>query len=323
MRIAIELKKSGSVSDSLLTRHVAIVLSEGCDLLGICTITEILAKANELSARSAFGIRYEALHLSAKGGYVRCAPAISVCTLAFAELTIPRPDHVLLTHAVEREHDPDHVSKTAWLQRMRNQGAVIRSLSNEPDKSRLTGNSRHPDLRIRTSKDRVSPALRAAFDIIRLDLGDRLALEAMRLATGEDDLPLPVNGPRSPADKVRLATRWLRENCHRPLVVHDVANACALSERSLLRYFQTYLNVSPSGYLQRVRIELACDLLAHTSLPADKIARRVGLSNGDRLGKTLRRVTGMSPTEYRLAMLDRPSNRDSGIARSTPHQTTS
>jgi transcriptional regulator GlxA family with amidase domain len=39
--------------------------------------------------------------------------------------------------------------------------------------------------------------------------------------------------------------------------------------------------------------------LSNTRLPADKIARQVGLANGDRLSKLFRRCVGMSPSEYR------------------------
>jgi transcriptional regulator GlxA family with amidase domain len=75
-----------------------------------------------------------------------------------------------------------------------------------------------------------------------------------------------------------------------------------MSQRTLLRNFQAYIGASPSEYLQRVRLERACELLAETSLPADKVARRVGLTNGDRLGKLFRRCVGRSPTEYRAWM---------------------
>jgi transcriptional regulator GlxA family with amidase domain len=39
--------------------------------------------------------------------------------------------------------------------------------------------------------------------------------------------------------------------------------------------------------------------LSETDLPADKIARRVGMSNGDHLAKVFRRNLRLSPLEYR------------------------
>jgi len=288
---------------STVTRKIAIVLSDGCDLLAVSTIAEALTRATDLSARTPGGTVYELHQLSVAGGYIRCAPALSVFTQAFSEAGDQRFDHVILARGEETEGARGDLVRNAWLQRMRNKGAAIRYLSSES--ANLPANaSGKPELTMRTAKDRASPALRAAFEIIRLDLGDPAAVEAMRQATGDDDLSFALNGTRSAADKAHFAARWLRENCHRPLVVNDIADACALSERSLLRYFQIYLKTSPSEYLQRVRLELACEMLANTSLPADKIARRVGLNSGDRFGKILRRVTGMSPTEYRVSRLE-------------------
>jgi transcriptional regulator GlxA family with amidase domain len=295
---------SGSMANQVANRKIAIVLSEGCDLLAVSTIAEVLTRASDLSRRGSSPTQYEMHHLSATGGYVRCAPVMSVSTQAFSDVTEFRFDHVLLARGDGADTRSGDTVGNAWLQRMRNRGAAIRSLTAEAGGSPLMKDSTKAEAAMRTTKNRVSPALRAAFDIIRMDLGDQAAVEAMRLATGDDDLPFAINGARSPADKAHFAARWLRENCHRPLVVNDVADACALSERSLLRYFQIYLKTSPSEYLQRVRLELACEMLANTSLPADKIARRVGLNSGDRFGKILRRVTGMSPTEYRVSRLE-------------------
>jgi transcriptional regulator GlxA family with amidase domain len=43
-----------------------------------------------------------------------------------------------------------------------------------------------------------------------------------------------------------------------------------------------------------------CRLLIETDLPVDKIARRNGMANGDRLAKIFRKRLLVSPTEYRL-----------------------
>jgi transcriptional regulator GlxA family with amidase domain len=45
---------------------------------------------------------------------------------------------------------------------------------------------------------------------------------------------------------------------------------------------------------------MVCRLLIETDLPVDKIARRIGMANGDRLAKIFRKRLSVSPTEYRL-----------------------
>ncbi|MEI5995751.1 helix-turn-helix domain-containing protein [Paraburkholderia bengalensis] len=285
-----------------VTRRIALVLSEGCDLLAASTVAEVLAQANVLSERLAAGVRYEVHHLSARGGHVRCAASLRVSTQALHEFSGQRPDYVLFAGGDRSENQSDELVRNAWLQRMRNSGSTIRLIGAAPDAHLAKSTSTLRTIPgLQTPRDRVLSALRAVFDITCAGLGDEQALEAIRLATGEHDHGAGFGGVKSAADKVHSATRWLRENCHRPVSVMDVADACAMSERSLLRHFQTYLKTTPSDYLQRVRLERGCEMLTHTSLPADKIARRVGLNNGDRFGKILRRVTGMTPTEYRAA----------------------
>jgi AraC-like DNA-binding protein len=128
-----------------------------------------------------------------------------------------------------------------------------------------------------------------ASEVLR-DLCAREAIQPEQVILHSDN-----GGPMKGATMLR----WLQDNCHRAVSVNDAAEACAMSQRTLLRNFQTYIGASPSEYLQRVRLERACQLLAETSLPADKVARRVGLTNGDRLGKLFRRCMGKSPIEYR------------------------
>ena len=98
---------------------------------------------------------------------------------------------------------------------------------------------------------------------------------------------------------MRAAERWLQDNCHRPVSIEDLANVTAMSARSLLRHFRQETGMAPSEYLLRARMGLACRFLSETDLPVDKIARRVGMSNGDHLAKVFRRNLRLSPLEYR------------------------
>jgi transcriptional regulator GlxA family with amidase domain len=285
-------------------KQIAIVLCDGCDLLGLATLVESLEYAGSLSQHRVTGaVSYETHFLSRTGGYIRCALSLSVSTRSLEDFIEQRFDHVIVTQGQGDKNASGDVLHGAWVQRMRQRGASVTALqavnADNALPSTVTRSPLNEDYRTPTSTNRAAPVLRAAFDMIRNDLGDEVAREAIRLATGEREATAAVETIRTPADKARFAARWIRENSHRELSIADIADACASSERSLLRYFQAYVGTSPSEYLQQVRVELACDMLATTSLPADKIARRVGLSNGDRLGKILRRVTGMSPTEYR------------------------
>ena len=72
------------------------------------------------------------------------------------------------------------------------------------------------------------------------------------------------------------------------------------AERDILRAEAAADKITPSEYLLRARLDMVCRLLIETDLPVDKIARRIGMANGDRLAKIFRKRLSVSPTEYRL-----------------------
>jgi transcriptional regulator GlxA family with amidase domain len=72
-----------------------------------------------------------------------------------------------------------------------------------------------------------------------------------------------------------------------------------MSERNFLRRFKLELGMTPSDYLLQARLAITCSLLIDSELPVDKIARRSGMGNGDRLAKIFRKRMMISPTEFR------------------------
>jgi transcriptional regulator GlxA family with amidase domain len=164
----------------------------------------------------------------------------------------------------------------------------------------------HAATGIRASASRVAPlhdGLVAALRLISREAGERLARDVVEhfpvaLHTAPGSLLDEVSASTR-ADRMRAAARWLQDNCHRPVSVEDVADVTAMSRRSLLRHFRQETGMAPSEYLLHARLALACRFLSETDLPADKIARRVGMSNGDHLAKVFRRNLRLSPLEYR------------------------
>ncbi len=100
-------------------------------------------------------------------------------------------------------------------------------------------------------------------------------------------------------DKIHESTRWMRENFGSDISVSDAAAVAAMSVRNYLRRFKSEFGVTPLEYLMQLRFEAICAMLVGTKLPVDKIARRCGMGNGDRLGRLFRKRYGVSPTIYR------------------------
>jgi transcriptional regulator GlxA family with amidase domain len=294
------------ISASSTTQRIAFVLTESCDLLGIGAIAEALECACSM-AMSETSKRYEMRFLSEAGGHVKCDRSLFVATDELPKNGDETFAHVFVAGRAHSGAACDTPSLGGWLQRMKANGARIKFLTAGFETSNGTDNqgtvSGYEQTRRRRAQ--LGNAVKAAFEVIRADFGESIAHEALRRISFVDSsewLSPSVDATNTAGDRIRAAARWLQDNCHRAVSVNDAAEACAMSQRTLLRNFQTYIGASPSEYLQRVRLERACQLLAETSLPADKVARRVGLTNGDRLGKLFRRCVGKSPIEYRAWM---------------------
>ncbi|WP_449180591.1 helix-turn-helix domain-containing protein [Trinickia sp. YCB016] len=72
-----------------------------------------------------------------------------------------------------------------------------------------------------------------------------------------------------------------------------------MSKRNFQRCFKREFGVTPLEYLLRTRFEVICDMLRNTNLPVDKIARRCGMGDGNRLGRLFKERYGMSATQFR------------------------
>jgi transcriptional regulator GlxA family with amidase domain len=143
-----------------------------------------------------------------------------------------------------------------------------------------------------------------ALAMIEMDLGAGIARRIAngfnpmgldRLESGSDNLNVSTS-----SDKIRDAARWIRENFGGDVTIAGAAEVAAMSNRNFLRRFKAEFGVAPLEYLMRTRCDLICRLLVETDLPVDKIARRCGMGNGDRMGRLFRRRYGASPTEYRV-----------------------
>jgi AraC family transcriptional regulator len=81
--------------------------------------------------------------------------------------------------------------------------------------------------------------------------------------------------------------------------VADLAKACGISERHLMRGFKTAMGTTVHGYVEHVRIERAKRLLGSTRTPLEAIAAEVGYSSGSHMATAFARSQGMSPSLFR------------------------
>ena len=80
-----------------------------------------------------------------------------------------------------------------------------------------------------------------------------------------------------------------------------------MSRYRLCREFKSCYQTSPLQYLHRVRIQAAKSLLVETNLKIHEISYETGYENVNHFIAHFKKITGMTPTEYRLDPLGRSS----------------
>jgi transcriptional regulator GlxA family with amidase domain len=93
--------------------------------------------------------------------------------------------------------------------------------------------------------------------------------------------------------------KWARVNISQGFSLKDAARAIGASERTLGRRLKKVLGKSPLAYFQDLRVECAVHLLQTTNQSVDRIAERVGYSEGATLRGLLRNKLGKGIREIR------------------------
>lgn len=100
--------------------------------------------------------------------------------------------------------------------------------------------------------------------------------------------------------RVRAAVEFLHNNAHLPITPADAAANVGLHTRSLQNAFQRHLELSPTEYLRRIRLDrVRRDLLEHTPKTAtvNDLARAWGFGNLGRFATAYQQRFGEKPNE--------------------------
>lgn len=118
-------------------------------------------------------------------------------------------------------------------------------------------------------------------------------------------LETPQNVKRD-FDPIQAATELIHDQFSQPLEISSISERVRLSSSQLNRRFRAVYQMSPSQYLQRVRVHHASVMLADTELQVGTVALESGFYDQAHLTRMFRRWYGMTPTEFRNEA--RPSN---------------
>ena len=100
-------------------------------------------------------------------------------------------------------------------------------------------------------------------------------------------------------DPIQIATEFINHHYSEPIEIQQVAQHAALSTSQLNRRFRSTYQLSPSQYLQRVRVHNASRALLDTDKQIGIIALDNGFYDQAHLTRLFRRWMGVTPFEFR------------------------
>jgi AraC-like DNA-binding protein len=87
--------------------------------------------------------------------------------------------------------------------------------------------------------------------------------------------------------------------------VEELINIAYMSRSNLMRVFRNATGQTPIEYLLRLRIQRAMEMLRNTDLPVTEIAIETGFNDSNYFTRQFRKITGLTPTNYRKGLPDK------------------
>lgn len=104
--------------------------------------------------------------------------------------------------------------------------------------------------------------------------------------------------------QLSAALDYIGKNYAQQIKVNELAAACNLSETHFRRLFVGYMGMTPSSYINLVRIRQACGLMRKTSYSMEEVATRVGYASVSAFNRNFRMITDTSPYQYKKGGAD-------------------
>lgn len=142
--------------------------------------------------------------------------------------------------------------------------------------------------------------------LVEEDHGRKIALEVARMLVvflcrpgSQTQFSVSLREQKTENRPMRDLQVWMQENLARDLSVPALAARAAMSERNFQRVFAREMGMSPSQYVEEMRVEAVRRKLERSSQSMEEIAQACGFGSADVMGRCFMRVVKITPKEYR------------------------
>ena len=113
--------------------------------------------------------------------------------------------------------------------------------------------------------------------------------------------------PHSASEQARInqVIAYIMDHLDQSLTVNRLANYCFMVPQAFCRWFRKHTGFSFITYLNKTRIEAACQILLTSDIAVKQIAYQVGYESISHFNRTFKKYTGHSPLGFKREYLRR------------------
>ena len=119
---------------------------------------------------------------------------------------------------------------------------------------------------------------------------------------------------RRPPAWLPEVTQLLKARFQDNLTIRQLASEVGVHPGYLARVFRQFKGESIGDYVQNLRVQFACQLLADTSQTLSEIAIAAGFADQSHFTRVFRRLTGLTPGAFRNLLSQRRASTSTGLS---------
>ena len=115
----------------------------------------------------------------------------------------------------------------------------------------------------------------------------------------EQEGAIYTNADSTNGHDLRPALDYISSHYHEQILISHLASLVNLSKNYFMNRFRQVTGITCVEYINKVRINAACEMLLRGKMPVTEVAFSCGYGNLSNFNRQFRRITGRSPREYR------------------------
>lgn len=131
-------------------------------------------------------------------------------------------------------------------------------------------------------------------------LAEALVMELYRLCTKEKSGQHTIEISKNGGVQLKEALDYINKNyMDSSLRIETLARLCGLSETHFRRVFKEQIHMTPSEYVNLVRIQHACELMRKSNMAMDEVSGSVGFESTTSFNRNFKKLLNITPYQWK------------------------